>query len=300
MTEQTLAARLAHPPILVAPGVYDALTALIAARAGFEALYVSGAGIAYTRLGRPDIGLVSMSEVAETVTLIRDRVEAQLIVDADTGYGNALNVQRTVRLLERAGANAIQIEDQDFPKRCGHLDDKTLVSAQEMAGKIRAAVDARTSRNTLIIARTDALAVEGFDRALARVALYRDAGADVLFVEAPRQREELSRIGTRLGKSAPLMVNMVEGGKTPMLPAAELEALGFSLAIFPGAIVRTLAKAAEDFYVSLKAHGSTDPFRARMFDFDALNRLIGTPEMLDLGKRYAEEAPQGGRTSGQR
>ncbi len=300
MTEQTLAARLAHPPILVAPGVYDALTALIAARAGFEALYVSGAGIAYSRLGRPDIGLVSMSEVAQTVTLIRDRVEAHLIVDADTGYGNALNVQRTVRLLERAGANAIQIEDQDFPKRCGHLDDKTLVSAQEMAGKIRAAVDARTSRNTLIIARTDALAVEGFDRALARVALYRDAGADVLFVEAPRQREELSRIGTRLGKSAPLMVNMVEGGKTPMLPAAELEALGFSLAIFPGAIVRTLAKAAEDFYVSLKAHGSTDPFRARMFDFDALNRLIGTPEMLDLGKRYAEEAPQGGRTSGQR
>ena len=300
MTEQTLAARLARPPILIAPGVYDALTALIAARAGFEALYVSGAGIAYSRLGRPDIGLVSMNEVVQTVTLIRDRVEAHLVVDADTGYGNALNVQRTVRLLERAGANAIQIEDQDFPKRCGHLDDKTLVSAQEMAGKIKAAVDARTSRDTLIIARTDALAGEGFDRALARVALYRDAGADVLFVEAPRQHEELSRIGARLGKSAPLMVNMVEGGKTPMLSAGELEALGFSLAIFPGAIVRTLAKAAEDFYVSLKTHGSTDPFRARMFDFDALNRLIGTAEMLELGKRYAENPPQGGRTSGQR
>ena len=200
MTEQTLAARLARPPILIAPGVYDALTALIAARAGFDALYVSGAGIAYSRLGRPDIGLVSMNEVVQTVTLIRDRVEAHLVVDADTGYGNALNVQRTVRLLERAGANAIQIEDQDFPKRCGHLDDKTLVSAQEMAGKIKAAVDARTSRDTLIIARTDALAGEGFDRALARVALYRDAGADVLFVEAPRQHEELSRIGARLGK----------------------------------------------------------------------------------------------------
>ncbi len=300
MTEQTLAARLAHPPILIAPGVYDALTALIAARAGFEALYVSGAGIAYSRLGRPDIGLVSMNEVVQTVTLIRDRVEAHLVVDADTGYGNALNVQRTVRLLERAGANAIQIEDQDFPKRCGHLDDKMLVSAQEMAGKIKAAVDARTSRDTLIIARTDALAGEGFDRALARVALYRDAGADVLFVEAPRQHEELSRIGARLGKTAPLMVNMVEGGKTPMLSAGELEALGFSLAIFPGAIVRTLAKAAEDFYVSLKTHGSTDPFRARMFDFDALNRLIGTAEMLELGKRYAENPPQGGRTSGQR
>ena len=300
MTKETLSARIAHPPILIAPGVYDALTALIAARAGFDALYVSGAGIAYSRLGRPDIGLVSMNEVVQTVTLIRDRVDAHLIVDADTGYGNALNVQRTVRLLERAGASAIQIEDQDFPKRCGHLDDKTLVSAQEMAGKIKAAVDERASRDTLIIARTDALAGEGFDRALARVALYRDAGADVLFVEAPRQHEELGQIGATLGKSAPLMVNMVEGGKTPMLPAGELEALGFSLAIFPGAIVRTLAKAAEDFYVSLKAHGSTDPFRARMFDFDALNRLIGTPEMLDLGKRYAEEAPQGGRTSGQR
>ena len=300
MTEQTLAARLARPPILIAPGVYDALTALIAARAGFEALYVSGAGIAYSRLGRPDIGLVSMNEVVQTVTLIRDRVEAHLVVDADTGYGNALNVQRTVRLLERAGANAIQIEDQDFPKRCGHLDDKTLVSPQEMAGKIKAAVDARTSGDTLIIARTDALAGEGFDRALARVALYRDAGADVLFVEAPRQHEELSRIGARLGKAAPLMVNMVEGGKTPMLSAGELEALGFSLAIFPGAIVRTLAKAAEDFYVSLKTHGSTEPFRARMFDFDALNRLIGTAEMLELGKRYAENPPQGGRTSGQR
>jgi 2-methylisocitrate lyase-like PEP mutase family enzyme len=300
MTEQTLSARLTRPPILIAPGVYDALTALIAERAGFEALYVSGAGIAYSRLGRPDIGLVSMSEVVQTVTLIRDRVGAHLIVDADTGYGNALNVQRTVRLLERAGANAIQIEDQDFPKRCGHLDDKTLVPAQEMAGKIKAAVDARASRDTLIIARTDAVAGEGFDRALARAALYRDAGADVLFVEAPQRHEDLGRIGARLGKSAPLMINMVEGGKTPVLPASELEALGFSLVIFPGAIVRTLAKAAEDFYTSLKTYGSTDPFRARMFDFDALNRLIGTAEMLERGRRYAEDEAQGGRTSGRR
>jgi 2-methylisocitrate lyase-like PEP mutase family enzyme len=213
-------------------------------------------------------------------------------------------VQRTVRLLERAGANAIQIEDQDFPKRCGHLDDKVLVPAEEMAGKIKAAVDARASSQTLIIARTDAVAVEGFDRALARSELYREAGADVLFVEAPRQRDELSRITQRLGKGAsksvPLMVNMVEGGKTPLLPASELESLGFALVIFPGAIVRTLAKSAEDFYASLKAHSSTEPFRARMFDFDALNGLIGTPEMLERGKRYAGTEPDPGRTSGRR
>jgi 2-methylisocitrate lyase-like PEP mutase family enzyme len=282
----TLRQRLSRPPILIAPGVYDPLTALIAEQAGFEALYVSGAAIAYTRLGRPDIGLVSMSEVVDTVALIRDRVRAHLVVDADTGYGNALNVERTVRLLERAGANAIQIEDQDFPKRCGHLDDKTLIPAQEMVGKIKAATDARVARETLIIARTDAVAVEGFERAVARAVLYRDAGADLLFVEAPRQREELARIGAAIGKGVPLMANMVEGGKTPLLPASDLQALGFAFVIFPGAIVRALAKAAEEFYASLKTHGSSEPFRPRMFDFDALNRLIGTPGMLARGKRY--------------
>jgi len=287
----SLRQRLSRPPILIAPGIYDPLTALIAEQAGFEALYVSGAAIAYTRLGRPDIGLASMSEVVDTVALIRDRVSARLVVDADTGYGNALNVERTVRLLERAGANAIQIEDQDFPKRCGHLDDKTLVSAQEMVGKIKAATDARASRETLIIARTDAVAVEGFERAVARAELYREAGADVLFVEAPRQREELARIGALMGRSTPLMANMVEGGKTPLMPASDLQALGFAFVIFPGAIVRVLAKAAEEFYSSLKANGSTEPFRPRLFDFDSLNRLIGTPDMLARGKRYEVTAP---------
>ena len=286
MTDNTLRARLARPPILIAPGVYDPLTALIAEQAGFEALYVSGAAIAYTRLGRPDIGLVSLSEVVDTVTLIRDRVGAHLVVDADTGYGNALNVERTIRLLERAGANAIQLEDQDFPKRCGHLDDKALIPAQEMAGKIKAAVDARHSRETLIIARTDAVAVEGFDSAIARAALYREAGADMLFIEAPRQREELARVATLVGKQVPLMANMVEGGKTPIVPAPELQELGFSFVIFPGGIVRALAKAAAEFYGSLKANGTTDAFRARMFDFDALNKLVGTPEMLARGKHY--------------
>ena len=289
MTDNTLRARLARPPIVIAPGVYDPLTALLAEKTGFEALYVSGAAIAYTRLGRPDIGLVSMSEVVDTVALIRDRISAHLVVDADTGYGNALNVERTVRLLERAGANAIQLEDQDFPKRCGHLDGKALISAEEMAGKIKAAVDARKSHETLIIARTDAVAVEGFDRAVERARLYRAAGADMLFIEAPRERDELARIVDKTGRDVPLMANMVEGGKTPIVPAQELEKLGFALVIFPGGIVRALAKAAEQFYGTLKAHGTTDPFRPRMFDFAALNELIDTPEMLARGKRYSGE-----------
>lgn len=289
MTEtKTLREQLAQPPIVVAPGIYDALTALIAVEAGFRTLYVSGAAIAYTRLGRPDIGLVSVSEVVETIALIRDRVGAALIVDADTGYGNALNVERTVRQLERAGANAIQIEDQSFPKRCGHLDDKMLVPAPEMAGKIRAAVDSRQSRDTLIIARTDAVAVEGVERAIERAAVYREAGADILFVEAPKAREELGAIAGKLGRSLPLMANMVEGGKTPPLSAAELQDLGYSLVIFPGGIVRALAKSAADFYGSLATHGSTEPFRARMHDFNSLNTVIGTPDMLERGKRYED------------
>jgi 2-methylisocitrate lyase-like PEP mutase family enzyme len=285
MTDTTLRSRLAAPPIVIAPGVYDALTAHLAERAGFSALYVSGAGIAYTRLGRPDIGLVAMSEVADTVALIRDRVGSHLIVDADTGYGNALNVARTVRLFERAGANAIQLEDQAFPKRCGHLDDKSLIPAQEMAGKIKAALDARHSRETLVIARTDAVAVEGFEQAIARAALYREAGADVLFVEAPKTRDELKRISPAL-KGMPLMANMVEGGKTPPLKAADLEALGFSLVIFPGGIVRAIAHLAGEFYASLAASGTSEPFRNRMHDFDGLNEVIGTPAMIALGKQY--------------
>ena len=195
----SLRSLLSKPPIVVAPGVYDPLTALVASQAGFQSLYISGASIAYTRLGRPDIGLVSMSEVVETVSLISDRVEANLVVDADNGYGNALNVQRTVRLFEKAGAHAIQLEDQSFPKRCGHLDDKSLISGDEMVGKIKAAVDARHSSDTLIIARTDAVAVEGFDRAIERAAMFREAGADVLFVEAPKTREDLAGIVKRIG-----------------------------------------------------------------------------------------------------
>jgi 2-methylisocitrate lyase-like PEP mutase family enzyme len=285
---ESLHPRLARKPIVVAPGVYDAFTALVAAQAGFATLYVSGAAIAYTRLGRPDIGLVSMSEVAQTVAMIRDRVASHLIVDADTGYGNALNVARTVREFERVGANAIQIEDQDFPKRCGHLDGKALIPAAEMCGKLRAALDARRAPDTLIIARTDAIAVEDFDRAIERAIMYADAGADVLFVEAPKTRDDLARMAGALRGRAPLMANMVEGGKTPPLSAAELETIGFALVIFPGGIVRAFGHLASEYYASLAKHGSSEPFRSRMLDFAGLNELIGTPELLALGKRYAE------------
>jgi 2-methylisocitrate lyase-like PEP mutase family enzyme len=287
---ETLRSRIARKPIVVAPGVYDPFTALVASQAGFPTLYVSGAAIAYTRLGRPDIGLVTMTEVADTLALIRDRVDCHLIVDADTGYGNALNVVRTVRALERAGANAIQLEDQDFPKRCGHLDGKSLIPAQEMCGKIRAAADARRSPETMLIARTDAVAVESFERAIERAVQYREAGADMLFVEAPRSRDDLARVVAALGGALPLMANMVEGGKTPTLPAAELEAIGFALVIFPGAIVRALGHMASEFYASLAANGSNEPFCNRMLDFAGINALVGTPEMIALGQRY-EPAP---------
>jgi 2-methylisocitrate lyase-like PEP mutase family enzyme len=294
-----LRSRLMRKPIVVAPGVYDAFTALVAEQSGFGTLYVSGAAISYTRLGRPDIGLVSMSEVVEIVAMIRDRVDADLIVDADTGYGNALNVGRTMHLFERAGASAIQLEDQDFPKRCGHLDGKVLIPAIEMAGKIKAALDARRSRETLVIARTDAIAVEGFERAIERAALYRNAGADVLFVEAPKTRVELKRIPPALG-GVPLMANMVEGGKTPPLSATDLESMGFALVIFPGGIVRALARLAREYYASLAASGTSEPFRSRMLDFTSINELIGTPEMLALGKRYESPPRPSGSKRGTR
>lgn len=285
----SLRQRLARKPILLAPGICDALTAKLAGDAGAEALYLSGAAIAYTRLGRPDIGLVSMTEVAETIAVVRDRVSAPLIVDADNGYGNALNMQRTMRLFERAGANALQIEDQSYPKRCGHLSEKRLISQREMVGKIRAAADARHSAETLIIARTDAIAVEGFEAAIARAEAYAEAGADALFVEAPGSDGELARIVAALGGLRPLMANMVEGGKTPLKSAQELEAMGFSLVIFPGGIVRATALAAQAFYATLLRDGSSRAFSDRMFDFAALNEVIGTPEMLALGKCYEGE-----------
>ena len=282
----TLRERLAEDRILVAPGIFDGLSALIAARAGFEALYLSGAGVAYTRFGRSDLGLVSMTEVAETLGAVRERVDVPLIVDADTGFGNALNVMRTVRVFERAGASAIQIEDQITPKRCGHLDGKNLIPPAEMVGKIKAALDARQSAETLIVARTDAIAVEGMEAALDRAERYAEAGCDLLFVEAPPGLDDMRAIAARLGARLPLLANMVEGGKTPMLSAGELAAIGYRVAIFPGGLARALARCMIEYFESLKAHGTTAPFRDRMLNFDALNALIGTPELLELGRAY--------------
>lgn len=282
----SLKSRLSDPSILIAPGVYDGLTATLAAQAGFEALYLSGAAVAYTRLGRPDIGLTSMSEMADTMALIRDRVDLPVIIDADTGFGNALNAQRTMRIYERAGANALQVEDQTYPKRCGHLADKSLISQAEMVGKIAAMADARASEETLIIARTDAIAVEGFSSAMDRADAYLAAGADVLFIEAPRSGDELARVASAFKGRVPLLANMVEGGSTPIQSASHLQALGFDIVIFPGGIVRALAHAAQSYYGSLKANGSNAPFADRMFDFNGLNAVIGTPEMLATGHRF--------------
>jgi len=280
--------RLTAPEILVAPGVYDGLTAALAAEAGFEALYLSGAAVAYTRLGRPDIGLTSVTEMADTMALIRDRIDLPVIIDADTGFGNALNAQRTMRLYERAGASGLQVEDQTFPKRCGHLQDKSLISKGEMTGKIAAMADARASEETLIIARTDAIAVEGFDAATDRAEAYIGAGADVLFIEAPRTGSELQALAARFAGRIPLLANMVEGGATPIQSASDLETLGYSIVIFPGGIVRALAKTAEAYYGSLRQHGSNAPFADRMHDFGGLNAKIGTAEMLAAGKRYED------------
>ena len=281
----TLRQRLTAPDILIAPGVYDGLTAALATDAGFEALYLSGAAVAYTRLGRPDIGLSTASEMTDTMALIADRTDLPVIMDADTGFGNALNARRTMQSYERAGASALQVEDQTYPKKCGHLSDKSLIPKEEMAGKIAAMADARR-HDTLIIARTDAIAVEGFDAAIDRAGSYIDAGADVLFIEAPRDSGELSRIADTFKGRVPLLANMVEGGATPISSATMLEDMGFDIVIFPGGIVRALARSAQDYYASLKATGSNKAFSDRMHDFDGLNAAIGTPEMLALGKRF--------------
>ena len=278
--------RLEQPDVLLAPGVYDALSALVAEQAGFEALYLSGASIAYTLLGRSDVGLTTVSEVINTLAHITDRVEIPVIVDADTGFGNALNTQRTVRDLERAGASMIQLEDQTFPKRCGHLDGKAVVPVKEMEGKLRAALDARHSSDTLVLARTDALAIEGFDATLDRAERYFECGVDALFIEAMRTLEQMDIACKRFASRIPLLANMVEGGKTPVRSAQELGGRGYKIVIFPGGTARAVAHTLQGYYASLHAHQTTIPWQSQMLDFDGLNAVIGTPALLAQGKQY--------------
>lgn len=286
MNRLSLKQRLAQARVLLAPGVYDALSALMAEQAGFEALYLSGASIAYTRLGRSDVGLTTFPEVADTLARITERVSLPVIVDADTGFGNALNVMRTVRGFERAGAAMIQLEDQTFPKRCGHLDGKSVVPVPEMVGKLKAALDARASSDTLILARTDALAVEGLDAALERAERYLECGVDALFIEALRTPEQMDVACARFANRIPMLANMVEGGKTPVQSAAELGARGFRIVIFPGGTARAVAHTLQGYYASLHQHQTTAPWQKQMLDFDGLNEVIGTAELMATGKLY--------------
>ena len=288
MTNPTLKQRLAQNQAILVPGVYDSLTALIAEQAGFEALYLSGGAVSYTRFGRSDVGLTTAYEAVEVLAQITDRVQTPIIVDGDTGFGNALNTQRTVRHFERAGAAMIQLEDQSFPKRCGHLANKSLVTTTEMCGKLKAALDARRSEETLILARTDALAVEGFDAALERAERYLECGVDALFVEAVRSPEQMDTVCRRFADRVPLLANMVEGGKTPILSVSELEKHGYRIVIFPGGTARFVSSRLQAYYASLKRHGTTEPMWDQMNDFDQLNELIGTPELIALGRQYEQ------------
>ena len=272
-----LARAMTEPKPIIAPGCYDALTALLIEQAGFSCAYLSGASIAFTRLGRPDLGLTTLTEVADTIGCIRDRVSLPLIVDGDNGFGNALNVQRTVRLFENRGASAIQLEDQQMPKRCGHLEGKRLIPAAEMCGKIRAALDARRSDDTLIIARTDAVAVEGLDAALGRAEAYREAGAQILFVESPGDRDELQQIGTALGDRIPLLANMVEGGKTPVLPAAELGGLPVLALVHTLVAWAFAAFIVMHVYLTTTGHSPVAGIKSMIVGWDVVEKHTGDP-----------------------
>lgn len=280
---EVVATAKAEQRALIVPGATDAITARVIEQLGFAAVYVTGAGLANARFGFPDIGLVSMSEVVDHVAAIAEAIDIPLIVDADTGYGNALNVRRTVQLLERAGASAIQIEDQVAPKRCGHFDGKEVIEADEMAQKIRAAVDARCS-DTLIIARTDAAAVSGIDEALERARLYRKAGADILFVEAPTSRDELARIPQTVPGTH--VVNMVEGGRTPLLGQQELAALGFTLIFYANSAMRAAVFGVRTVLQHLRDEGSTVGVVDQLITWDERQALVQKPRFDDLEVKY--------------
>ena len=275
---------LARDKIIVAPGAFDTLSARLVEQAGFPAVYVTGAGVASSRLGLPDIGLATMTEVLETAKNITGATNIPVICDTDTGYGNALNLMRTVREFERIGVAAIQVEDQITPKRCGHTEGKQLVTKEEMVKKIEAVQYAKRS-DLVLIARTDAIAVNGFDDAIERAKAYAQAGADVLFVEAPRTVEEMKRIPGLL--DVPLLVNMVEGGgKTPLLPVKELEAMGFRIAIFPTSAWMAAIKAIQGVLRELKKNGSTDGYAEHMVSFQEMFEIVGLSHYKALEEKY--------------
>ena len=278
--------------MIVAPGAYDCLSAKLVEQAEFPVVYVTGAGIAVSRLGVPDIGLVTMNEVLDTAKNIVNSVNIPVICDTDTGYGNAINFMRTVREFLQVGVAGIQLEDQITPKKCGHIEGKQLIPKEEMVNKIKAFHRAKGSDDLVLIARTDAIAVEDFDSAIDRARAYTQAGADVLFVEAPRTVEEMRRIPELL-RDLPLLVNMVEGGgKTPLLPAGELEAMGFSIAIYPTAAILAAIKAMKDILVELRDHGTTQGYSEHMVSFQEMFETVGLSHYRDLEKSYLEILPQ--------
>ena len=276
---------LRAPGIIVAPGAYDCLTAKLIEQEGFPAVYMTGAGTALTRLGTADLGLATLSEMVSNAAAMAATVSVPLIADADTGYGGALNVYRTVREYERSGVAAVHIEDQIFPKRCGHLDGKQVVPCEEMVIKLRAAVEARTDEDFVLIARTDALAVTGLDDTLRRCHAYAEAGADVLFVEAVRTREEIAHVLREV--SVPLLYNFVEHGKSPLLAVAELQRLGFKIVIFPGSIMLAVLPLVREILAEIKQHGTTQGLLQRMTNVVELFETMGLSAMLALDARVA-------------
>jgi 2,3-dimethylmalate lyase len=271
--------------ISVLPGAYDALTASLVERAGFGAVYLTGSGVSYSRLARPDLSFVGLAEMTEHARLLAAAVSIPILADPDTGYGNAMNVVHTVRSFERAGVAGIQLEDQVFPKRCGHYDGRQLIPIDEMIAKIRAARDARHDETLVIVARTDARTSFGLDEALRRAHAYQTAGADVIFVESLESTAEMRSVTSSL--DVPAMANMVEGGRSPLLSAAELHDLGYRMVIFPNAIARTVAFATRELLHVLRATGTTREHLDRMLDFASLSDLVGLPEWLAVERAYA-------------
>jgi len=277
---------LAGPDLFLAPGAFDCVSARLVEAAGFGALYVTGAGISMSALGAPDLGALSFGEILDRVRRICDVVSIPVIADGDTGHGGPLNVIRTVREFERAGVSAIQIEDQEWPKKCGHEPGRRIVPVEEMRMRIRAAVEARRDPDFAVIARTDARAGEGLPAAIARARAYREEGADVIFVESPQSEAELAEIG-RAFPDVPLLANMVEGGRTPILPAARLQALGYRLAIYPNALTRLFAKAGLEMLGSLKDTGSSNAMAPKMLSHGELWALFDNANWRALESRYA-------------